>query len=389
MMQGKWAWCVAFVLATPACWPYGDATPGGQSNAATGTPDSDSGSAGADGDVEPLPETAFVFARSVRKGVDHIFAYDTATSQEREISALDDDGNHGTSLAGSIRLSPDRKRVAFIGIFRVVAADGYTVGDGSAVWTVTVDGQSFRRQTPSLPKPTDDGCTMQYLDPHCFAGYVCSVELHHCFPQDFSVERRSPSFTPDGNEVWFGFGQYWWDGASEMLVGGTSLAHVTTDKGEEPDLITPTGCQISSDPAVSPDGTLVAYVRDLCYKTPGGIIIMDRATKKDVKVLTGIPLGAGPEWGPSGTSVFTASNDGHGLREQGLDGTERWIIEPTNTSLHIENVTVAPDGTHMVVGTSLDHAGSTTRTWDLVLVERGGKVTQLTKDGHSYTPSWR
>ena len=89
-----------------------------------------------------LPATSFVFVRGTQ-----IVSFDTDANAEKIIATLD-----ATSRPSDVAVSPDRTKVAFIGVFR---PGGETVnGDDKAVWTVSVDGSGFQRLTPPVAADT-------------------------------------------------------------------------------------------------------------------------------------------------------------------------------------------------------------------------------------------
>jgi hypothetical protein len=82
------------------------------------------------------------------------------------------------------------------------------------------------------------------------------------------------------------------------------------------------------DPAVSPDGRLVAVTRAAVDATQGEIALYSTATGRLVRVLTTGPADSQPSWSPDGRSLAFTRGDG-GLwvvRAGGTPGSERRIL---------------------------------------------------------------
>jgi dipeptidyl aminopeptidase/acylaminoacyl peptidase len=110
------------------------------------------------------------------------------------------------------------------------------------------------------------------------------------------------------------------------------------------------------DPAVSPDGRLVAVTRAPVDAFQGEIAIYSTATGRRVRVLTSGPADALPSWSPDGRSIaFTRGNGGLWVvRAAGAPGSERRIL-----GSGVQPVWVTGGGTELrLTGPKRVHAGA-------------------------------
>jgi hypothetical protein len=357
---------------------------------------------GGAGGSMPLPDTAFVFVKSVRSNADHLWAFDTASNRSWEISTLGDDGQNGIKLNGPIALSPDRSLVAFIAIFRVLPDDAYTNGDAQALWTVATDGASFNRVTPPLPKPSDDGCTIQNNDPRCPMGYTCDTAINHCFPPHYQVTRLYPEFSPDGSTLWFELETSWFD-ETGMLVAGGLPTSVPTSGGQQPMPFMDSlpGCLdgVGTQPSISPDGQKMILNIFGC-RTPGseGLYVYGVPPSSPMTQVAALDVFSVPKvrWKDANTIVYVEKGQDAqgraaiGVIEQAIGGQPKTIsafMNPNSGVVH--SLALSSDGKQIVA--SFGDAGRTAcDLYSITSIDSATpQLSRLTNDGTSCLPAWR
>ena len=164
------------------------------------------------------------------------------------------------------------------------------------------------------------------------------------------------------------------------------------------------------DPAISPDGTRVAFARggyreDLldcptgaACPYEGHIYVMNIDGTGLVQLSTGAEVyDREPSWSPDGKSiVFTrwppeTDNADLYLLTEGSDGT--WVQSQLTSAPGSETeATFSPDGTRIAYSGDLDTDTAWTNDephmWDLFLLSTGGSIQQLTKGAGASTPSF-
>src|SRR5205085_11432969 len=123
-----------------------------------------------------------------------LVAFDAASRQERLITNLKDSGA-GTSVWGH-SISPDRKSLAFTAFFRPTQQDFDTGLATEQLWVVGMDGQGFRRLTPTTPN-TGTSSTTCTIDATCLSGYFCASPPGLCRLRNFVVRLQDPSWAAD------------------------------------------------------------------------------------------------------------------------------------------------------------------------------------------------
>jgi Tol biopolymer transport system component len=345
----------------------------------------------------PLPLTTLVFAKTVRSGANHLYAYDIATNAATRISVLDDDGLTGTIVNG-IALSPDRKWIAFAATFRPSATDvGASAATSDAIWLVSVDGSTYRRLTPTFPNAYTTPCS---ADIACTAmGMTCNLTYQQCRYKNFTMTVENPSWAPSGDTVWFDY-QEGWNLLDGTYAGGGSLANVSSTGGSPNIVASADPCLFTLGPSLDPTGTKIAAIRVLCTNEADGLVLFDIASKQTT-LLVGTSLTAAVsdiEVGAGQGPVF--SHDGSAIAFVGLRGnsgstpyedlyfysadtgqTTDLYKGTSDSKTWVKSLAFSPDNDHFV----LSVAG------DLYLYQASkltGTPTQLTTDGKNSMPSW-
>jgi hypothetical protein len=134
------------------------------------------------------------------------------------------------------------------------------------------------------------------------------------------------------------------------------------------------------DPAVSPDGSLVAATRAAVDGFEGEIALYSTATAQLVRVLTSGPADSQPTWSPNGRSIaFTRGRGGLWVvRATGRPGSERRIL-----ASGIQPVWVRGGGLGLT-GPRRARAGARVRI-RLIGAPRGARASLQRKAGRSWT----
>jgi Tol biopolymer transport system component len=194
-------------------------------------------------------------------------------------------------------------------------------------------------------------------------------------PPDGSGIDDGPTFTPDGNSIIFtrccpqssGYGLW------RINADGTGLRIVTTETHVD-----------ASDnlPQVSPDGTLIAFHRNLNYC--GCYIATVNFAGGDLRQLTDPSLNAQiPNWSPDSRrivfqalgNVWGVNRDGSGLTQLTFDSGKSRSVNPS----------YSPDGTKII----FVHVRSTGDRDLFTMNPDGSGVTQLTRTANDeWFPQW-
>jgi hypothetical protein len=382
----------------------GGAPAGGDNGSA-----STGGSTGETVEATTVPTSTFVFERwTGRKAADfgytnELHAYDFPTRKERLISKLDE-----TAVTLGHAISPDRRWIAFgARQFRPTLPE--IEHKVSAIWAMTPDGTTFRRLSPNLVfnDKTDLTCSESSA---CPWGEDCRGGK--CVFTNLSVTTSSPVWSPDGHSIFFshlivwnsfdlmGFGQLTFLGSLGRITDG-----VLTDVAGAP-------CQSTGAPAIHPDGKSLLVARSACSGVSDGLVewtmqplaykrslVEQRRTygqnvppEKDWSIIS-----SRPAWLPGATGALFQIL---GPRKVGKDkfrqGVRQWIaatgevknvyLPDSDAGPDVESIAVGPQG-EVVLGMVLGDGDDAKR--DLYLFDLAtAKMTALTQDGRSASPSW-
>ena len=348
--------------------PSGDGVGPGDSS---GSPDGDGpGAAGA------LPATTFLFVSRIADDRDVLVAYDRASGETRVVTDLRGDGSEGWKIDG-YAISPDRTRIALTSLYGPTKDDVDTKLATNRIWTLAPDGSDFRRLTPVFEN-TGGGRT------------------------NFTIEIQGPIFSKSGANIFFGYGEYWWEGTN--LRGGSGIWSVNAAGGELPTVFkNPSPCSLV-DPSVDPSTGKVAILHSVCIPGQGqdGIYLHAEDGSGEPELLLARDYNSmdivleTPRWAADGSGfVFIAASqvpDGNTTRmARGLyvfDMAERKaipIVIPEDPDARVIDGTAAPDVSALVYCLQ---QGEATNLHLIDLSVDPPTDTQITNDGTSCHPVW-
>jgi Tol biopolymer transport system component len=276
------------------------------------------------------------------------------------------------------------------------------LGIGSAVAATVIFSQQSQQTPPqtqisladaqatidaTLNAPTATGTER----PTAFGVIVDSVEGIPTLPPTFT-----PTFTPTATETAV-------PSPTPFPLSAFTLLYASIDEGAEPTLYRANGDgtnpelvgEAFSDIAFSPDGSLIAFVRNVVYteEQGGGTFpeiflasLDDLANARQLTSLMGEHTGH-PSWAPDNiqivfssdpngadAEIFVMTEDGNNIRA--ITDNEAQDIDPA----------WSPDGNTIVYASDINSAGSTEI---YTMTTTGEGVIQLTdNEGSSYSPQW-
>jgi Tol biopolymer transport system component len=203
-------------------------------------------------------------------------------------------------------------------------------------------------------------------DGHALAFYVRNsddVKIHVLWPKTKAhrvlasdwrsppVSRRvtaylfEPSWAPDGDHL--AVSDYWNFGANATI----RIVSVSTRRWTS--LTRPSSHRTDSEPAWSPDGPTIAFVRQQNWETPGIFLI-----GRDGRGLRRLTRGWSPSWSPD--SRYIAFAWGGSIYRIGADGRGRSRIAGGVDASH---VSWSPDGRKLLYTTEVRGEGEPTDVW--------------------------
>jgi hypothetical protein len=370
-------------LCTPACTNSSGSSSGGSSGTSSGddggSGDGAGGSSsggGADGGAAgALPLSTFLYVSKVDATHDILMAVDATTGEARTVTDLRGDGSDGWQIEG-YALSPDRTRIVMASLYGPTKEDNDTKLATSRIWTLASDGSDFRRLTPVFEN-TSGGRS------------------------GFAIEIRDPMFSKDGSDVFFNYGEYWYE--STTLKGASGIWHVGTGGGALPELFkAPSPCSLL-DPSVDPKTGKITITHSVCIPGQGvdGIYLYAADGSGEPELLfgdqgtTSVVLET-PRWVADGSGfVFIATTEvpvnDTTRNVRGLyvfDMSTRKasaIVQPEDQDAQVIDATIAPDASAIVYCLQ---QGDATDLHAIDLSVDPPTDTAITNDGKSCHPVW-
>lgn len=324
-----------------------------------------------------MPATTFLFVQKDAYDHDTLIAYDRASGRAATVTDFTGDGSNGWSLGNGYAISPDRTRIAVASLYGATRADIDTKLAAKRIWSLAVDGSDFVRLTPVWENKA--------------AGRT-----------NWQIEVSDPVFSKDGANVFFDYGEYWYEGTN--LQGAAGIWSASAAGGALPDLFqAPSPCSLVS-PSVDPSTGKVAVIHSVCVPGQGqqdGIYLHDEngggtpelllASSNEVDLML-----EQPRWGADGSGfVFIALArvpDGNSTRQVRslfvFDMKTRKatpVVVPENPDARVIDAAAAPDASAIVYCLQEGDAQN------LHLIDLSGDQatdTAITNDGKSCHPVW-
>jgi Tol biopolymer transport system component len=261
-----------------------------------------------------LPDSALIVPRDVGGNVDlFVVDADSGATGARLTTAPEQDG--------SPQISPDRQTVLFLRkqaddtrVLMTVATDG--TGERPVFPTPLADCPDPRRPAWNQANPTQ---LVLRCSPDVGARVLLVTFDGAAQDLDLGVPRVGDvSLSPDGTQL-----AYW--GSDDVTRDGGSIYVLPLDGSAAPTQITDVGPGIDADPIWSPDGSQLAFRREV---GDGERRVMLMGTDgSDVRQLTDGPgLDQDPAWSPDGARIAFKSDRPPAV---GPVGEHVWIVDGT------------------------------------------------------------
>jgi Tol biopolymer transport system component len=362
------------LACTTAGTSSGGAAPPGSS--ADGGPGSSSGTPGSPGSAAgALPTSTFLYVSTVAPSRGTLVAFDVASGQAHPIMDTRGDGSsEGWSIDG-YTLSPDRTRIAMASLYGPTKEDVDTKLATQRIWSFATDGSDMRRLTPVFPNTA--------------AGR-----------NQFVIEVRNPSFSQTGADVFYGYGEYFYEGTK--LQGGSGIWSVNAAGGHLPNLFDTQATCSFVDPSVDPKTGNIAIIHSVCVGSQSGIYLYAEGGSAAPEKLVGSDYGTldvalePPRWVADGSGfLFVATTTvkigGSDALVRGLfafDMTTRKpspVVVPQEADTYVVDGAIAPDGSAVVYCL---RQGEATNLHVIDLTKDPATDAALTNDGKSCHPVW-
>lgn len=353
----------------------GSGASGGGSSGASGSSSGASGGSNGAPVAAPLSNSTFLYVKHVDTDHDTLMAWDAAADEQRVITDLTGDGSSGWEIAG-YAISPDRRSIALASLYEPTQEDVDSNTLGRRIFTLASDGSGFKRLTPVWPNGSQGR-------------------------RNWMLEVRDPSWSRDGNEIFYGFGEYWYEGT--QLQGGSSIWSVAVSGETLPTEAVPVSNCSLTDPSVDPVTGKLAVSHSVCIdNAASGIWLHTVGGAAEHIVDTSVvdPDLEQVSWAKDGSGfLFVAQSNrtigGSSQRVRGLflyDGASKQVYDiaiPTDPNQHVRDATLAPDTSAAVY--CMTTTRNDTTSYDLHLVDLTANPftdTQITNDGKSCNPRW-
>jgi hypothetical protein len=324
--------------STLACAPATEGGSGSTDTSGTSTGPGGSSSPGTSTSRAPLPPGTLLYVRSETADSDVLVARDLASGTERTITDLRGDGSKGWEIRG-YALAPDRTRIVLASLYGPTKADNDTKLATRRLWSLAVDGSDFVRLTPVFEN-TGNGRKL------------------------FTIEVNDPTFSKDGSQVIYSFGNYWYEGTT--LSGGAAPWQVPAKGGALPALFPANpGCSVLN-PSPNPATGEILFRHSVCVRSADEGLFLYPSDGGAPKKLVGQTYGAGgvdpsletASWVSDGSGfVFVGTTDvtRNGktetvrslfLYDMGKSSVTPLVIPPENS--YVQNAAISPDASAIV-----------------------------------------
>lgn len=291
-----------------------------------------------------------------------------------------------------------------------IALPGHTGAGAAGLSSPT--RSSIPTRVASLPIPTEGGRIAFASGREIYLINSDGSGLTQLTHSDFGVYNYQPALSPDGTRVAFARIQGDQAGISIIDVDGTGLRILTTNKlsGDEPDT---NNVGSDSEPAWSPDGSKIAFVRghdptwdgvayfSTCHG-PGRIYVVNvDSVASEIINLTPGQNATDPAWSPDGTRIAFASNeDGdYDIYSMRIDGTD--VQQLTRTDAQEAEPAWSPDGRTIAyaqylrvdvycgfIHTGREYPPTMAGQHIYLMSSDGSNQTRLTNKGNNIEPTW-
>jgi TolB protein len=237
-----------------------------------------------------------------------------------------------------------------------------TAGEHRDIYTVRPDGRELRRLTKSSgeamwPEPSPDGSKIVYEDDEPTRAVIALIDADGGDRRVLTPSgyQGQPAWSPDGRRIVYERDRAAGDnGVWTMRPDGSDLRRLTRNPyaGAE--------CGCDTDPAFSPDGRRVSFVRVRAESRGlGALFVMDR-DGRNLRRLTSWRFDPGIKhaWKPDGSQILVSSNS----NPQPEESSNLYLLRPDGTGLraltHFKGASPnalagswSPDGRRIVVKT--------------------------------------